>query len=356
MTEQGDGPTFEWSEEKFRALTAHSADIISLLDAQGTLLWNSEAAQRISGFDTTELEGVDTFENIHPEDRAAVAEEFGRMLEVPGQVITVRYRYRQKDGGWTWMEAVASNQLDNPAVRGVVANSRDITGRLALEAAQRSLAAQEAKERAHANLAALAGGVAHDFNNLLAVIFGEAELLESESAEQARLASLANIRSVARRAADLTQLLLAAAGKGQYRCEAVELEATLARLESELQGALREGVMLRFEIESNLPAAKAEPERLLQALRCLADNALDAVRERGGLVTVRARRGDLEAAPSVATPSSPRPTSGRVLLLEVEDSGVGMDAETRERIFEPFFSRAGIALGAGGSGEDGVTL
>jgi two-component system, NarL family, sensor histidine kinase UhpB len=145
MPPEATTPVPAWSDERFLALTRHCSDIISLLDAEGRLLYNSPAAERISGFSPAELAGRATFELIHPDDQAAVAEVFQRVLATPGGTVTVQYRYQTKAGGWTWMEAVASNQLDNPDVRGIVANSRDITDRKRAEAELR-----ESQERLRA--------------------------------------------------------------------------------------------------------------------------------------------------------------------------------------------------------------
>ena len=89
-----------WTEEKFVALTTHSADIISLLDGDGRLIFNSPATDRINGFSPEELEGKDTFELIHPDDRAEVARVFAEVVAQPGGLMTVEYRYRTKDGRW----------------------------------------------------------------------------------------------------------------------------------------------------------------------------------------------------------------------------------------------------------------
>jgi PAS domain S-box-containing protein len=127
---------------RFQALTRFSRDIVSLLDAEGRLLFNSEAAERISGFSPEELAGVDTFAFIHPDDRAEVQRVFGHVLSMAGASGTVQYRYRHKSGGWTWMEANASNHLADPDVQGVVATSRDISERKQAEAERELLLAE----------------------------------------------------------------------------------------------------------------------------------------------------------------------------------------------------------------------
>jgi len=132
-------PPREFDEERLRALLENSWDIISIMDAGGRLIYNSPASERIHGFSQEEFLGSETFRFIHPEDQAKVAEAFGEVLAHPGQPCIVRYRYARKAGGWVWMEAVGVNHLDNPTIRGIVVNSRDITDRQqAEEAIQRS--------------------------------------------------------------------------------------------------------------------------------------------------------------------------------------------------------------------------
>ena len=136
--------TAAWTEAKVSALTQNSTDIISLLDAQGRLLYNSPATERINGFKPEELVGVNTFDFIHPDDQPTVTKVFRSVLATPGSVHTVQYRYRTRAGGWLWMEAVACNQLENPAVRGIVANTRDISARRRAEEERAQLAERSA--------------------------------------------------------------------------------------------------------------------------------------------------------------------------------------------------------------------
>ena len=117
------------SEERFRAITDFSPDIISIFDREGRLVFNSAAAEKIHGYKDGELENRSTFDLIHPDDRPGVNKAFGNLLKVPRKTVNVQYRYRNADGSYKWMEAIARNELANPQINGVIAISRDITGR-----------------------------------------------------------------------------------------------------------------------------------------------------------------------------------------------------------------------------------
>ncbi len=123
------------SEERFKAITDFSPDIISIFDVEGRLLFNSAAAGKIHGYQASELEGRSTFEFIHPDDRAGVADAFGQLLKAPDAVVNIQYRYRNADGSYKWMEAFGRNELTNPHIHGIISISRDITERKRAEAA-----------------------------------------------------------------------------------------------------------------------------------------------------------------------------------------------------------------------------
>ncbi|HJV22052.1 MAG TPA: ATP-binding protein [Holophagaceae bacterium] len=120
------------------ALLESSWDILSLLDGEGRLLYNSPAAQRLHGLDAEEMAGRNTFEFIHPEDLGRVSDALGSCLAQPGKPVSVQYRYAHKHLGWMWMEAVAVNRLEDPSIEAIVVNSRDISARVAAQEAERS--------------------------------------------------------------------------------------------------------------------------------------------------------------------------------------------------------------------------
>jgi PAS domain S-box-containing protein len=343
----GSTPDTSWTEETFRALTDQSADIISLLNANGELVFNSAAAARISGYMPDELRGVDTFELMHPEDQDAVRREFGNLLATPGGQITVQYRYRHKSGRWIWMEATATNQIDNPAVRGVVANSRDISARMALEAARQGVAEQLSRTRTLESLATLAGGVAHDFNNLLAVILGEAELLKVETLQSERDCALDSIASAARRAADLTSLLLAYAGRGRYPCEPVDLVSLLARHEPELQRLLGSGVRLSISVDGPVCSVEANESKLWQIIESLVANAAEAFERPSGEVRLKVGMVVLTEQELRTSHFEGQIEPGPAVYLEVTDTARGMESAVLQKIFEPFFSTKSTGRGLG---------
>ncbi len=137
MRSMADPPPVGLSHERLEALLAYSWDILSLLDEEGRLIYNSPAAQRLHGFSPEEMDGRNTFDFFHPEDAPRVAETFQACLAQPGKPLRAEYRYARKDGSWIWMEAVAVNLLDTPSVRAIVVNSRDISERMEAQQALR---------------------------------------------------------------------------------------------------------------------------------------------------------------------------------------------------------------------------
>jgi PAS domain S-box-containing protein len=125
------------SAERFRALIENSSDVVSILNADGTIRYESPAIERILGYGPEERLGHNPIGYTHPDDREGVGEAFARMLENPDIVARAEARSRHKDGSWRVVEFIGSNMLDTPAVGGIVINFRDITHRRQMEEALR---------------------------------------------------------------------------------------------------------------------------------------------------------------------------------------------------------------------------
>jgi diguanylate cyclase (GGDEF)-like protein/PAS domain S-box-containing protein len=120
-------------EERFRALVQNSSDAITIIDAAQQVQYQSPSIGRIFGYQASDVVGHAITELIHEDDRAAMLALCDSLAARPGATAQLEARWRQKDGSWRICEMTISNLLDEPAVRGLVVNSRDITDRKALE-------------------------------------------------------------------------------------------------------------------------------------------------------------------------------------------------------------------------------
>ena len=127
------------SEQHFRSLIENAQDIITILEADGTIRYESPSIEHVVGYKPDELIGKNAFDFIHPDDLPKVIEIFAEGSSTPGYTNALTLRFCHKDGSWRVLEAIGKNLLNDPAVAGVVVNSRDITGqRRAEEALQQS--------------------------------------------------------------------------------------------------------------------------------------------------------------------------------------------------------------------------
>lgn len=113
----------------WEALIELSSDIITVIDADGVIRYDSPAVERILGFGQRALVGSNAFEHIHPDDRNDIFRIFSALIDAPDQITErVEYRFRHANGSWIWLETIGSNRFDTD-VNGFVLNSRDVTER-----------------------------------------------------------------------------------------------------------------------------------------------------------------------------------------------------------------------------------
>jgi PAS domain S-box-containing protein len=117
------------SEERFRSLIQNLSDIIMVLDATGAILYASPSVQRIAGYEQEALLGTQAFDAVHPEDKARAMAAFESLLHDKTGAVTVEFRLRRADNTWVHLETIGCNQLDNPAIKGILLTSREITER-----------------------------------------------------------------------------------------------------------------------------------------------------------------------------------------------------------------------------------
>ena len=128
------------SERRLRALVEKSSDVISVVDENAVIRWDSPSIHEVFGYGQTERIGRDGMEFVHPDDLASA---YGALasLEAPDATATIELRVRHADGTWRWCEARARNLMHEPAVNGLVVNYTDVTERHHAEGIRRQLAA-----------------------------------------------------------------------------------------------------------------------------------------------------------------------------------------------------------------------
>ena len=117
----------------FRFLVDNTLDMITVVDTEGRVLYNSPSLYNYLGYDAGELNGCSAFDYIHPEDLGEVSAIFDRGVQAPGSTEWARFRFRHKNGSWRHLEAMGKNLLEDPEVRGIVITSRDITEQVLMQ-------------------------------------------------------------------------------------------------------------------------------------------------------------------------------------------------------------------------------
>lgn len=123
----------EKSENKFKNLVVNSKDIITLLDQNGTVVYESPCFYRQFGYTEDEVIGKNSFDFVHPEDVEMIMDAFKKVAETPDDAPLCIFRYRHKDGHYITLEGIGNNQLANEAIRAIIVNSRDISERVESE-------------------------------------------------------------------------------------------------------------------------------------------------------------------------------------------------------------------------------
>jgi signal transduction histidine kinase/ActR/RegA family two-component response regulator len=225
--------------------------------------------------------------------------------------------------------------LNGKSVR--VAGFRDQRQQRKAEAERRKLQQQLERSQRLDSLGVLAGGIAHDFNNLLVGVIGNASVLLTTLTNRLDRDAASAIMSAGERAASLTRQMLAYAGHQDLgRREPVDLADLLRELRRLLDATLSKKAALSLSL-SPKSVVNGDRATITQVLMNLLTNASDALMGEPGKIEVRTSHvSELDGRWNDALGAKVGP--GRWLLVEVEDSGIGMDEATRLRVFEPFFS------------------
>lgn len=322
-------------EELFRLISENAGDMIALVDADGRRLYYSPSYQKLLGYSAKELAETSAYERIHPDDQEAVMGAIAAARR-SGVGRRLEYRVRHKDSHWLIVESTVSVARNRDKDEGVVIVNRDITDRKQLE--QQLYLSQKLEA-----VGRLSGGIAHDFNNLLGVIIGYAEALQMRLGENSLREAADEIQKAGKRAARLTQQLLAFSRKQVLEPKVLDLNIVVSDVEKMLRRLIGEDIELKIVLGHDLGMVKADRGQIDQVILNLAVNSRDAMPD-GGRLTLETENAELgESDVNRFRYVVPGP----YVLLKVTDSGCGMDAELQSHIFEPFFTTKEPGKGTG---------
>lgn len=334
------------SEESLATTLDSIGDGVIATDALGKVYRMNPVAEELTGWRRDEAVGKpisEVFNVLLEADRRPLDSTVNRILQ--GEPAAGRGEQRllvSRSGKELPIgESAAPIRNRHGDTVGVVLVFNDQTA--AKVAAQR-LHDSEQRLRQHEKLGAigqLAGGVAHDFNNQLTGILGFAELLSTKLSDPKHLRSTGYIIKSALRAADLTKQLLSFARKAKYSMTKVQMHDVVHEVAALLTHSIDKRIEIRLQLNAKPDSVLGDFSQLQNALLNLAINARDAMPQ-GGLLTFSTSN---ESRVTDAVDGE-FPTANYV-VIDVSDTGIGMDSDAQRHLFEPFYTTKAIGKGTG---------
>jgi PAS domain S-box-containing protein len=333
------------NERRFRALSELTNDLCYVArfsSEEPAVEWLVGSTLRVTGLEESELGSSGIWSLVSAVDRAAVAVALGRVKR--GETVVHEFRIVTKHGNERWLREHLRPEREQDGELVVYGAARDVTDRHLSQREQEHLEAQLRQSQKMDAVGRLAGGVAHDFNNLLTVVITHCGFLLSDLPPHTQAHDDAShIQMAARRAAELTQRLLAFSRQQVLTPTVLELNSVLRDLEPVLVALLGEGIELETTLDPERLLLKVDRAQLEQILLNLVVNARDAM-PHGGKLQVMTGSVELNAEYVRAHPGA---TEGPHIALGVRDTGVGMADDVMARLFEPFFTTKEQGKGTG---------
>lgn len=327
----------EKEQRRLAAAIEQASEGIVITDAVGTIQYVNPAFERITGFAQHEV--MDTkISVLRSDDHDDVFYQNLHEILSRGEAWKGRLTGKKKDGT-TYQEDTTISPVFDDAGRIVnyVGVQRDVTEQIALE--KQLLHAQKMEA-----VGTLAGGIAHDFNNLLTIVSGYTELLLTERPEEdPSYADLEKIGVAAQRGAELVRSLLAFSRKVESKLRPVNLNQSIEQVRKLLFRTIPKMIEIELNLPPDVSVVNADPAQMEQALINLAVNAKDAMPDGGKLIFETSNvilDEDYCKTHFIANP-------GDYVQITVSDTGEGIDRETLDHIFEPFYSTKGPGKGTG---------
>lgn len=321
------------SEVRYRSLFETARDGILIIDADtGRITDANPFLVDMLGYVREDFIGKAVWRFGPFKDIRASKSAFGDLIR-NGYIRYEHLPLESKDGRRIEVEFI-SNLYQVGDKRTIQCNIRDISQRKQAEKASLLIETQLKQAQKMAAIATLAGGIAHQFNNALTVFTGGLGMLEAEDGYQDTGRYLSLMKDAADKMSRLTRQLLAYARGGKYSLETMLLSNLVRSSMPLLNSTFKPSIIVETDLPAALPQIRADRDQMQMALRAILANASEAI-ETDGVIRITCRK-EVMTDERVKNFAGLRP--GVYVSLTIADNGKGMDTQTRDRVFEPFFT------------------
>ncbi len=336
------------SEERYRQLYENTPTMYFTIDAKGKVLFVNKLGAGQLGYQVQDLVGKSVLGVFHEGDKKAVKKQLEVCIQNLNEVYQWDFRKLHKNGKVMWVREVARAIKGNEGKIVVFIVCEDVTKMKEAEEERRKLETKLQHTQKLESLGELAGGIAHKFNNLLTGILGNASLASMDlNPDSTAHKSVKLIERSALEAAELTNQMLAYAGKGKYLVKKHDLSNLVKQTGRLIETAVPKKVKIEYSLAKNLPAFEADDNQIRQVIISLLTNSADAIGKKSGAIKVRTGIMKVDGNFLSQTILEEELAAGDYVYIEVTDTGCGIDAETQLKIFEPFFSTKFVGRGLG---------
>lgn len=310
------------SEERFRSLIENALDIITILDTDGTIYYESPSVTKVLGYPVSQLIGQNFFDYIHPDDFIETCYNITNTIQNPEIPPIIEFRYRHQNQFWRTLEAISQRFIDDSPEPRIVVNSRDITERKRLEEIRLALEKEKELSTLKTRFFSMAS---HEFRTPLSTALAAAQILENsqttwENSEK-RLRNLQRIQDSVKNMVQLLDDILvinrAEAGKLEFNPELFNLEEYCRQFIEEIRLSAGSKHSLHFIVQGEDSHAYLDQKLLRSILANLLSNAIK-YSPNGGKINVLLSLNVNE------------------IILQISDSGIGICAEDQKQLFDPF--------------------
>ncbi|WP_238701253.1 hybrid sensor histidine kinase/response regulator [Mariprofundus erugo] len=315
---------------------------------------NPAAARLLEAAGPEEIIGTNIYDYAHPEDHARLQERVRHMAGSgrPAPVLELAVVRRSGRDVTIKMQSSPVMIEGGPAV---LVTAEDTSERMQQDQENHALKAQLEHAQRLESLGVLAGGIAHDFNNLLTAIMGNAELAQGVVGIKSPANTyLGHIVTTCDHAAELCKQMLAYAGKGTYALEVLDINEMIRSMGRLIRASVGKNIALKIKLYPDLPGIEGDAAQIQQLILNFIVNSADAIGAAAGEIKVSSAVREMarnELDPLYHGAELP---TGQYVIIEVRDTGCGMDAELQAKIFDPFFTTKKTGSGLGLSAVLGI--